>query len=266
MSDRREVLHKLVNELCDAEERAAGINDEEEAAKAREEAFQKLQPLLVFAGRDLLRERMGAMRIPKLVYAAGPKNIVFSQTGPKHFTEAIEAGNKPAANTDDPSFADHWQNAYERQMLISAFLDLKDLFADNLAHKVAVGLWNLNSGFADPIFSPLVYEGMPNPLDYHIKHAFIAHIYYIQGYHNLRRRDAIDLVNEQNPDADRPLKEGTIDQWLTRYGLAPLAANYKWLGEQDAAAGQPERVPGTVGKYSPFMIEEELEKALRRKE
>ncbi|MBS7804064.1 hypothetical protein KIH24_05690 [Rhizobiales bacterium TNE-4] len=266
MTSRREELHRALDVFCDAEERAAAINDEDEAAGAREEVFEKLKPLINLLGRDILRERMGSMRIPLPVYPTGPKNIVFSQTGSKHSKEAVEAGNIPAADVNDPTYMDHWQNAYERQMLISFLIDMQDLLVENLAHKAVVALWKLNCGDVDPFLSPLVYEGMPNPLDRHIKDAFIAHIYYKQGFHNLRRRDAIDKVNEENPDADRPLKEGTIDQWLERYDLKPNAAFYKELGRQDALANRPERVPGAPGRYSPFKIEELLARPLLRNE
>jgi hypothetical protein len=266
MVSRREELHRLIDELCDAEELAAGINNDDEAAKAREKVFEQLQPLFVVAGRDILRERMGAMRIPLSVFPTSPKNIVFSQIGSKHSKEAVEAGNNPTADVNDPTYMDHWQNAFERQMLISFLLDMQDVLVENLAHKAVVALWKLNCGDVDPFLKPLRYEGMPNPIDYHIKTAFIAHIYYKQGFHNLRRRDAIDKVNEENPDADRPLKEGTIDQWLERYDLKPHAAFYKELGQQDAVAKRPERVPGAVGRYSPFVIETKLERLLKREE
>jgi hypothetical protein len=255
MSDRREVLHKLVNELCDAEERAAGINDEEEAAKAREEVFKQLKPLITLLARDILRERMGAARIPRLVY----------QTGAKHSALAVIEGNKPVPNTKDEDFADAWTNAFSRQMLICFMLDMQDILPENLGFNTAVALWDLNTGGSMPLFEPLKYKGMGKPANHHARHVHIAHVYYTMGNLNLTRKDAVDLINQKNPDGDRPMKEGTIDQWMSRSGLSAIAEFYLELGRSDAAA-KTYQMPEPVGRYSPFEAEVRLNARLNRAE
>lgn len=254
MTSRREELHKLIDELCDAEERAASIKNDDEAAKAREAAFEKLKPLLSLAGREILRERMGAARLPRLVY----------QTGARHSKLAIIEGNKPVASTKDEYFADGWTNAHSRQMLMRFLLDMEDILPENLASNAATALWELNSGRAMPLFQPLKYKGMNKPEVNHARHVHLATWYYLQGYMHWTRERALDEMNKNNPDGSRPLKVDTLDKWMRSMKFHELAEYYKDLGFSDMAVGKGMQLPAAVGRYTPFEAETRLNARLKR--
>lgn len=224
----REEAHRLLDDLLDAIDRQACVNDRDGLGDAGEAAMAAYQAFRAATFADMLKARN---------FSSGFTGHEFQLAA--HGSEALCMADKPCTPLDQLGREEaHLRRRQLRRMII----DHADELSPGMAEMVTLALLNLNLGHKNRFFEPYKVQGLKNGArDDEVEDASEAILvgysigYYLDEYNGLKNEE----IARKYSDILEGKSWASFNTRMNRANLKQLFEAMKKRGGEDRAANKP---------------------------